>query len=303
MEVSEYLVGSPAFKAGDTGDPRMAGSIPVHLRHSWPLAKNGGGAACRRKAKSGREAPSIRAAERKRLFARTGFAASFCRGRNPSPSGSSMLGGWPEAGSARTGFAASFRRTARSEPEGSRLALRLAGGRHRPNRLRSFGLPAPILTRSIQCVVLSVALLAFVLPSSAGAQARLISVTPDDGASVADLEEVVFEFDSLLLANGAEVRVVRRDGTDVPVALIEVERSTLTATIAGQLTSGNYEISYSVRSADGALNEGSIRVSVDSPEQSLSGGLVAVIGLAIAMFGTMFFVLWRDQRRRPTRRR
>ena len=33
MEVSEYLVGSPAFKAGDTGDPRMAGSIPVHLRY------------------------------------------------------------------------------------------------------------------------------------------------------------------------------------------------------------------------------------------------------------------------------
>jgi methionine-rich copper-binding protein CopC len=33
MEVSEYLVGSPAFKAGGTGDPRTAGSIPVHLRH------------------------------------------------------------------------------------------------------------------------------------------------------------------------------------------------------------------------------------------------------------------------------
>jgi hypothetical protein len=32
-EVSEYLVGSPAFKAGGTGDPRPAGSIPVHLRH------------------------------------------------------------------------------------------------------------------------------------------------------------------------------------------------------------------------------------------------------------------------------
>ncbi len=29
----EYLVGSPAFKAGDASDPRMAGSIPVHLRH------------------------------------------------------------------------------------------------------------------------------------------------------------------------------------------------------------------------------------------------------------------------------
>ena len=32
MEVSERLVGSPAFKAGGTGDPRPAGSIPVHLR-------------------------------------------------------------------------------------------------------------------------------------------------------------------------------------------------------------------------------------------------------------------------------
>ena len=31
--MSEYLVGSPAFKAGGTGDPRPAGSIPVHLRH------------------------------------------------------------------------------------------------------------------------------------------------------------------------------------------------------------------------------------------------------------------------------
>jgi len=32
MEVSGHLVGSPAFKAGGTGDPRPAGSIPVHLR-------------------------------------------------------------------------------------------------------------------------------------------------------------------------------------------------------------------------------------------------------------------------------
>ena len=32
MEVSERLVGSPAFKAGGMGDPHPAGSIPVHLR-------------------------------------------------------------------------------------------------------------------------------------------------------------------------------------------------------------------------------------------------------------------------------
>ena len=33
MEVSGYLVGSAAFKAVGTSEPRPAGSIPVHLRH------------------------------------------------------------------------------------------------------------------------------------------------------------------------------------------------------------------------------------------------------------------------------
>ena len=39
-EMSGYLVGSAAFKAVGTGDPRPAGSIPVHLRqrvHGRPL--------------------------------------------------------------------------------------------------------------------------------------------------------------------------------------------------------------------------------------------------------------------------
>ena len=35
-EMSGYLVGSAAFKAVGTGDPRPAGSIPVHLRQSSP---------------------------------------------------------------------------------------------------------------------------------------------------------------------------------------------------------------------------------------------------------------------------
>ncbi len=39
-EMSGYLVGSAAFKAVGTGDPRPAGSIPVHLRqwvHERPI--------------------------------------------------------------------------------------------------------------------------------------------------------------------------------------------------------------------------------------------------------------------------
>jgi hypothetical protein len=36
--VSGHLVGSPAFKAGEWGDPPLAGSIPVHLRSFPSLA-------------------------------------------------------------------------------------------------------------------------------------------------------------------------------------------------------------------------------------------------------------------------
>ena len=39
-EVSERLVGSPAFKAGGMGDPCPAGSIPVHLRHQASVSTN-----------------------------------------------------------------------------------------------------------------------------------------------------------------------------------------------------------------------------------------------------------------------
>ena len=37
-EVSGYLVGSTAFKAAGTSDPRPAGSIPVHLRQTTACA-------------------------------------------------------------------------------------------------------------------------------------------------------------------------------------------------------------------------------------------------------------------------
>jgi hypothetical protein len=44
MEVSGYLVGSTAFKAAETSDPRLAGSIPVHLRQTlfvWLIDRSG----------------------------------------------------------------------------------------------------------------------------------------------------------------------------------------------------------------------------------------------------------------------
>jgi len=37
MEVSGYLVGSAAFKAVGTSEPRLAGSIPVRLRQNLTI--------------------------------------------------------------------------------------------------------------------------------------------------------------------------------------------------------------------------------------------------------------------------
>ena len=243
MEVSEYLVGSPAFKAGGTGDPRTAGSIPVHLRQTPPIA-----------------AGSIRAPRRPRfalrfpggLFARTGFAASGYRGRRFDT------------------FAAS------GYPGVSQLWSRLG----------------PLL--------IAVLLFSLLLPGSLGAQSQLLSSSPADGESLSNLDEVTFEFDTLLRSDGAAVSVLRRDGTDFPVTLVEVVETELNATLDGQLPSGNYEVSYSVRGADGAVNEGSIRVSVDSPEQALSGGLLAILGIAFVMVVYLGLVLRNDKNRRPS---
>ncbi len=278
MEVSEYLVGSPAFKAGDTGDPRMAGSIPVHLR-------------------------------------------CLSRGRNPSASASSMLGGWPEAVTARTGFAASsypgrsstraaiggnatrFLRPSPSEPASQ---LRTTGRCFEPpgeklefggaNTFAASSYPAKVLA-----LVLLAALMLFALSTPAGAAARLLSATPADGASLATLRTVEFEFDSLLIGEGAEVTVTKLDGTAFP-AEATVDGSTLIGTVVGDLPSGNYEVAYAVRSADGDTNTGSIRIGVDAPDQALSGGLLAVVGIAAGLLIYLGLVFRADKRRRPTRR-
>ena len=131
--------------------------------------------------------------------------------------------------------------------------------------------------RIIFVVMLSVLLISGV----AGAQARLLESTPVDGATLDNIGVVTFEFDTLLRPDRASVRVIRLDGTEVNVATVTVEGATLTAELVAQVPSGNYEVAYSVISSDGAENVGSIRLSVDSPEQSLSGGLLAVLAICL----------------------
>ncbi len=191
MEVSEYLVGSPAFKAGGTGDPRTAGSIPVHLRQ----------------------------------IAKTVWVVGVLIGAS----------------------------------------------------------------------------LIFVQP--AGAAARLIASTPQDGDSLEGLGTIEFEFDTLLDPAGAMITVTRLDGTNYIVRDTSVDRTAIRATGPDLLPSGNYEVAYDVVSADGARNQGSIRISIDSPSQSLSGGLIAVLVIAAALGLFVTFVFRADQKRRRPRER
>lgn len=156
------------------------------------------------------------------------------------------------------------------------------------------------LLRRRRVVVLTL-VFALLLQGSASGQARLLSSTPVDGASLRNLEVISFEFDTLLRAEDAEIRVLRRDGTEIPVSSITVDETVLAARIDGQLPSGNYEISYAVQGSDGRLNEGSIRVGVDSPDQALSGGLLAVIGIGFGMSVLLTLVFLSDKRRRPSR--
>ena len=84
MEVSEYLVGSPAFKAGGTGDPRTAGSIPVHLRFLHPITYG--------------VTPNLSQVARPRVRGRDGDEHGRCRDaqhpRGPSPATGELTIGW-----------------------------------------------------------------------------------------------------------------------------------------------------------------------------------------------------------------
>ena len=153
-------------------------------------------------------------------------------------------------------------------------------------------------------LLLGLVFVVLVQATPAEAQVRLLASTPEDGDSLERLENVRFEFDGLLIPDAAAaVTLTRTNGQPVSVVDVSVDETVLTARIAEEVPSGEYELAYAVRSADGDLNEGTLRLSIDSPSQALSGGLLAVIGIFSALFGVMFLVFYADKRRRPGSRR
>ena len=47
---------------------------------------------------------------------------------------------------------------------------------------------------------------------------------------------------------------------------------------------------YSVQSSDGDHNTGAVRVAVNAPDQAFSGGLLAVLAIAIAMLSYLSLI-------------
>ena len=165
--------------------------------------------------------------------------------------------------------------------------------------------PSPHLPKPLALFVAMVVIAStLATPTSVGAQARLLDSSPSDGDSLLTLGNIRFEFDSLLIADAAaSVTVTRTNGDSVPVVDVSVDETLLTARVIDEVPPGTYEIGYAVRSTDGSVNEGVLRVSVDEPSQALSGGLLAVIGIFAALIAVLFLVFYADKRRRPGRRR
>ena len=155
-------------------------------------------------------------------------------------------------------------------------------------------------TLSKLLILVLVVSMALGAPKSLGAQARLLDSTPSDGDSLGTIDNIRFEFDSLLISDAAaSVTVTRSNGESIPVVDLSVDETVLSARVVDDVPMGTYEIGYAVRGTDGGLNEGILRVSVDAPSQALSGGLLAVIGIFAALFTVLFIVFFADKRRRP----
>ncbi len=160
----------------------------------------------------------------------------------------------------------------------------------------------PVHLRQIVVAVPVFVTATVMLTSVANGSARLLSSTPSDGARLEALELIEFEFDSLLIDRGAQITVTRLDGTPFEVTETTVDGARLRAVGPGSLPSGNYWVEYEVQSADGAINEGAVRVSIEAPGDTFNGGLVAVIALGAAMCGFAGLVFRADKRRRPRHR-
>ncbi|MDF1508997.1 copper resistance protein CopC [Robertmurraya sp. DFI.2.37] len=115
-----------------------------------------------------------------------------------------------------------------------------------------------------------IALIAFLFVTSisnnAFAHSHLESSNPADGEVVTEaLNEIVLDFDGGI-EQGSFLEVTTTDGQAVELQDTLIDEDKLTAVAAETLTNGEYQVTWSVISADGHSLDGEFSFTVDAPE-------------------------------------
>ena len=109
-----------------------------------------------------------------------------------------------------------------------------------------------------------IALLVMCFSTSAFAHSHLHGSNPADGDVVTEsLNEIVLEFDGQI-EEGSFIEVTTTEGEAVEVQNIVIGEGTLTGTVAEPLANDDYQVNWSIISADGHPLEGEFAFTVDA---------------------------------------
>jgi len=107
--------------------------------------------------------------------------------------------------------------------------------------------------------------LAAIGSNNAFAHSHLEGSNPADGEVITEaLSEIVLDFDGEI-EQGSFIDVTTADGQAVELQETAIVENTLTATVAEPFANGEYEVSWSIISADGHALEGEFSFAVDAP--------------------------------------
>lgn len=110
-----------------------------------------------------------------------------------------------------------------------------------------------------------IALLAISVSTSAFAHSHLSGTNPADGEVVTEpVKEIILEFDGEI-EQGSFIDVTTTSGKEIEVLDIIIGEGTLTGTIAEPLPNDEYQVNWSVISADGHPLEGEFSFAVNAP--------------------------------------
>ena len=106
----------------------------------------------------------------------------------------------------------------------------------------------------------------------AGAAVRLLDSSPVDGASVAMVEDIRFEFDGLLISDAvASVTLTRTNGESIPVVDVTVDGTVLSASIVAEVPSGTYEIASCLVGSEMCIRDRLMTKSGDDCSRGICG--------------------------------